>query len=80
MSYIKLSSTLWERHKNCDCYVNRDYQAKRSRSKFNQQLLAHGVNPNPPALICRQHGAWIKWLSPQEADDIELILASNHYV
>ena len=78
MAYIKMKKSLWDKHKNCDCYVERNYTPKQSKSRFNQLSFSEGHNPLPPALMCRNHNKWIKWLSAQEADDIELVLASNH--
>ena len=78
MAYIKMRTSLWHRHKNCECYVDRDYQPKKSQSKFNQYCMVIGYNPHPPALMCRQHNTWIKWLSYEEADEIEQVMADNH--
>lgn len=70
---IKMNPVLWERHKNCECYVDKHYRANRSRSLPRQQITAAGGNPNPPALMCQQHQVWLKWLSYQEADAIESV-------
>lgn len=67
-----MQPSLFQQHRNCDCYVDRHYQQKKGRLKSLNNALVEEGHPSPrPALVCRTHGQWIKWLSEHDARVIE---------
>lgn len=67
-----IKPSIFEQHKNCDCYVERHYVQRKGKLKsLNNALVEEGHPSFKPALMCRTHGKWIKWLSEQDACVIE---------
>lgn len=71
---MKIQQSLLQRHQGCDCYVERHYMQRRGKLKsLNNALVEEGNLSFKPALMCRTHGKWLKWLSESEATAIEEI-------
>lgn len=71
---MNISKSLLNKHQACDCYVERHYMQRRGRLKsLNNALVEEGHASFRPALMCRTHGKWLKWLSESEALAIEEI-------
>jgi len=69
---MKIHPTTLKRHENCECYVERHYMQKGGKLKsINNALVEEGEPAMVPALMCRTHGKWLKWLSESEARAIE---------
>jgi len=67
-----IKPSIFEQHKNCDCYVERHYVQRKGKLKsLNNALVEEGHTSPKPALMCKTHGKWIKWLSERDARMIE---------
>jgi len=70
MAYIRMKKSLWEQHRNCEVYVDRRYRSKADRAAGPiSGAVILGISR--PALMCRRHGQWLKWLSWEDAEKFE---------
>ena len=69
---MNIQQKLYLKHQTCECYVERHYVQKKGKTRsLNNALVAQGQLSPKPALMCRTHGRWLKWLSESEAQAIE---------
>jgi hypothetical protein len=69
---MNIQQTLYAKHQHCDCYVERHYQQKKGRTRSINRARVTAGNPSPrPALMCKRHDCWLKWLTETEAQAIE---------
>jgi hypothetical protein len=70
----KMGKDTFAKHKNCEVYVDFEYQPKK-RTGWNKYWSDAGVElPCQPALICKKHNVHIKWLNYRDAVEIQEVL------
>jgi hypothetical protein len=72
---MNLNESLFSKHCNCSIRVERNYMPKKSKYKM---FYEDGMPFGKPALICKSHNKWLKWLSPNEAQEVESLLGATN--
>ena len=61
-----MKESLWDKHKNCEVVIDFNYTTRKGQQAMN------------PALVCKCHGKWIKWMSYEEANEFAKLMPKEN--